>query len=111
MPFLTIAGIDVSVVEMAEQDPVEVGDEERTYSGTLRGNITTEKRRWQGTGLEVARADYEALRNAVALGAHVTVSGDALPASRTMRVRLSGGEYVRDGTSYMLVPGFTLEDV
>lgn len=112
MPFLTIAGIEVDVVEMAENESLLIGDEERTYNGTLRGNIDTEKRIWQGTGLEVSRVDYEALRSAVMLGAHVVVSGDSLPGSpRTMRVRLQGSAYVREQTGYLLIPAFVLEDV
>lgn len=112
MPFLVVAGIEVDVIEMSEDESILIGDEERNYNGSLRGNITAEKRVWKGTGLEIPRADLEAFRSAIALGAHVAVSGDALPGSpRTMRVRLNGSTYVRDGTDHLLVPAFTLEDV
>lgn len=112
MPFLTIAGIEVDVVELAEDEPILIGDEGRSYDGSLRGDIAAEKRQWQGTGLEVASADYEDLRSAVALGAHVLVAGDALPGSpRTMRVHLSGGAYIREGTGFKIVPRFSMEDV
>ena len=111
MPFLTIAGITVSVTEIRERDPIVVGDEGRSYDGSLRGDITGEKRVWEGTGLEASQADYEALRAAVALGAHVAVAGDGIPgAPRTMRVRLNGGSYVRDNASFLIVPSFTMED-
>lgn len=112
MPFLKIAGIEVSVTALSEGAPIVIGDEGRSFDGTLRGDIVAEKRQWSGTGLEVARSDYEALRNAVALGAHVSVEGDAIPgAPRTMRVRLGGAEYVQAGTGYYLVPAVAMEDV
>lgn len=112
MPFLKIAGIEVDVVSLAEGAPILVGDEGRSFDGTLRGDIVAEKRQWSGTGLEISRAGYESLRSAIALGAHVTVEGDSIPGSpRTVRVRLSGGEYVVDGTGYLLIPAFSMEDV
>lgn len=113
MAFLVIAGIEVMTTSFAEDTSVLIGDEGRSFDGSLRGDYRAEKRVWKGTGLQTAAADYETLRSAVALGAQVSVSGTALPggAARTMRVRLSGTAYQQDGLGYVLFPSFSLEDV
>lgn len=110
MPFLTIAGIDVLVTDLSEQEPTLIGDTGRSFNGTWRGDTSGEIRAWRGTALEVAASDYHALRSAVRRGT-VEVQGDSIYGgwSRTMRVTMAGS-YVRDGASYLVVPGFTMED-
>lgn len=110
MPFLTIAGIEVLVTDLAEQEPTLIGDTGRSFSGAWRGDTSGEIRAWRGTGLEVAASEYHALRSAVRRGT-VEVQGGAIYGgwSRRMRVTLAGS-YVPSGTAYFIVPGFTMED-
>lgn len=100
MAFLTIDGdLDLQVTDATEQEPELQGDEARSDSGQLRGAITDEKRRFSLTLLEMEEADLADLRSRIALGAHVSATGDAV-GGVTLTVR----GYLRDA-GYVRVPG------
>lgn len=101
MPFIVVAGITLSATDMTEQESELIGDETRSDSGKLRSAITAEKRRWSLTLLEMDEADLATLRAALALGTHVTASGDALGGSYTVRGYLRDMPYIRDLASFL----------
>lgn len=112
MAFLTVAGIDLPTGDLQENEPIFIGDESRSASGALRADIEAIKRRWTATWVEIANATYENLFAAVAMGQHVSVTGDALPGvPRTMRVKLTSGEYVKNRASWVRDVNAVLEDV
>lgn len=104
MPFLSIAGNEVDVVEFVEQPPIILSPKTRSWDGTLRGAVRGQVRHWTGTLNEMTRATYEALLAATDNEAEVPVAGDAMPgaASRTCVVRLGGATYVRSGAGFLV---------
>ena len=96
MAFLTIDGdLNLQVVEISEQESLLIGDEARADDGTLRGAITDEKRRWHASLNEMTEATLNTLRSRIALGAHVSMTGDAVGGTiYTVRVKLRDAPYV-----------------
>lgn len=116
MPFLTIAGIEVDIVEFAEAPSETLSPKTRSWNGTLRGTPRGVVRSWTGTANEMTRAAYAALRDATKDETIVAVAGDAIPligtaTSRSCVVRLGGAEYVRNGAGYLLVAPLEIESV
>jgi hypothetical protein len=92
MAFLTIAGIDVEVLanEADDNEPIEMGEDVRTFNNNLRTTIRNPKlsMRFRTGPMTVTAANT--LIAAITGGAHVPVTGDALNAvSITARVRYS----------------------
>lgn len=103
MPFLTIAGITVQVAadSASEEAPFELGHLVESFDGSLINTLRAEKRRWSFGSIEMAEADYQTLRAAVALGTEVAVDGDAIDGGPIDAVvRLQSGPYVRDGNGF-----------
>lgn len=114
MPFLVIAGITVPAVS-ASDEVVRIGTSGRAYAGNLRSFIRAEKREWKvETGL-LTNAEATALKAAVALGAQVTCSGDALGGSVTCEVEIGQGGYIStaaaDGTGVLRSLSLTIREV
>lgn len=112
MAFLTVAGIDLQATAVEELEAERFGSQRRAYSGALRTAIHAERRGWRVTHLEMSKANYEALRAAVALGQHVACSGDGLPAALTCSVSVNGSPYLHKGAApHMIVPSLTIVEV
>lgn len=112
MAFFTIAGISPSTTDFSEEEAISIGDETRSDSGQLRAAITTEKRRFRVKLLEVALSTFDTLRAAIDLGAQVTMTGDCIGGSSiTVRAKMSGAEYQKDGLSFLVSASLQIEQV
>jgi hypothetical protein len=116
MPFLIVAGITVPVMEgAASERPEESAVDVRAVTGALRTAVVWEKRSWSATTGLLTNAEAAALKAAVAMGAHVTCSGDMLGGSMTCRVHVTEGAYINvttdDGTGAMRTLGLTIRQV
>jgi len=95
-----------------------VGSSSRTFSGTLRTTVRAEKRVWGvTTGLMLA-ADADSLVAAVALGAHVSCSGDVIDTaggSVTCEVTVGDSSFEGvnggDGKTFMRILTMTIREV
>jgi hypothetical protein len=114
---LLIAGIVVNVsTQGAAQCAAErIGSTSRTYNGGLRSTVRAEKRVWNFTTTLMLSADVATLLAAVALGAHVVCSGDALRATVTCEVEIGDQPYIpvagSDALGYMRQVQLTLREV
>jgi hypothetical protein len=114
---LVIAGIAlvVSAQGPAQKASERIGSTSRTYNGKLRSTIRAEKRVWGFTTGLMLTADAAALEAAVALGAHVSCSGDALNTTVTCEVEIGDRSYVAvpaaDALGYMRQLALTLREV
>lgn len=99
MGFLTVAGIplDVQTTGAMQREPTRIGASTRAFSGALRSSVRAEKREWAFTLAPLPVASANALRSAVANGALVACSGDALGATITCEVTVTSDEPVPDG--------------
>lgn len=97
MAYLVVAGITVPVATggATKKALEEGGTDSRAYSGGLRSTVRWEKRNYQFTTTGLLDADAVAIETAVAGGAFVTCSGDALGGSASYRVTLGDGPYVK----------------
>ena len=95
MPFLVIAGITVEVMSdgAAEDEPEIGGEDVYAMAGNIRTIESWSKRKWNFTTGYMTQAQYNTLRAAVAGGAHVNCSGDALGGTVLCRVRIRGAAY------------------
>lgn len=101
MPFLTVAGITVTVQDRnaQEREPTRIGASDRAFDGSLRSSVRTRKRSWSFTSVPLTTADLTTLRTAIETGTGIVAcSGDALNgASVTCEVLIGGIDYIRDG--------------
>lgn len=113
MPFLTIASVNVPVgVQGArETEPELIGSDSRAFAGNLRTTVRAEKRGWEVTTTPITEAELTTLRAAIANGAHVSVTGDAIGATVTCRVRLTGASYVAVRGAHRRVATLVLREV
>jgi len=116
MSFLVIAGQTVPVMEGQTAERVErFGQESPAFAGNLRSSIRVEKRRWSVTSGLLTQAELATLKAAVALGAHVTCSGDAMGGSVTCAVEVGDAGFVTvatdDGLNFMRSVALTLREV
>lgn len=112
MAFLVIAGqtIDVLVDEASERTPERIGSVARAFSGGFLTQVRAEKRSWAFTALFATRAAYEALRAAIAMGAIVSCTGDALPAATDCLVEIGEAKQVEDGANLIHLAGLVLRE-
>lgn len=75
---ITIAGTDLYCTDGGEGDPILIGEESRSFSGTLRNSVRGQKRTFSGVSSPTAEATWDTLRAAVDNGEQVTVSGEIL---------------------------------
>ncbi|MBA3853329.1 MAG: hypothetical protein C0503_02880 [Gemmatimonas sp.] len=96
MPFLVIDGITVPVSTSGAQvlPPERIGSSARTFDGSLRTTIRFEKRGWKFRTPPRPVADWSALEAAVAFGAFVDCSGDALGGTVTCEVTVSDADLI-----------------
>ena len=112
MAFLTIAGIDVDMTDFSANEPEEVGESHRAFSGALRTTVRAEKRAWTGTTVPLDDTAAGALIAAVAGGAFVTVTGAALQAaSVTCKVTVTGQQYRIVDMGFLRVLSLSLTEV
>jgi hypothetical protein len=116
MSFLVIAGQTVPVMEGQATERIEAREaEHRAFAGNLRTAVQWEKRQWQFTTGLLTQAEQAALRAAVALGAHVACSGDALGGAVTCRVSVGDSGFVSvattDGLGFMRAVQLVLREV
>jgi hypothetical protein len=115
--FLVIAGLPVLIAEGQVVERVErAGVSDRTWNdGTLITDVLWEKREWAMTTSLMTQADVDTLRAAVALGAHVTCSGNALGGSVTCQVDVGDAGYINvvsgDGKGFLRALALTLREV
>lgn len=100
MPFLSVAGIVVSVAPggASEKAPEVVGSDSRTYTGALRSTERAQKRNWTFTTKGLLPTAAEAIRTACANGAIVACVGDALGDGVSVyncRVTIGDGPYIQ----------------
>lgn len=97
MAFLTVAGITVEVDSAgADEQEAEIGGED-VYSeaGNLRVMESWTKRKWNFATGWLSQANYNTLKAAVAGGAIVACTGDALDGATVYcRVRFGGGPFI-----------------
>lgn len=106
MAFLIIAGITVTVASPNAAKEIErVGTSGRSFDGTLRSAIRSEKRTWTVTTSLMLDADATTLENSFAFASQVTCSGDLLGGSVLCEVTVTGQAYpsvsASDGKSFM----------
>lgn len=96
MPFLVIAGITVPVApDGAAVLPLErVGSSARAFDGSLRSSVRLEKRGWRFRTPLRSVETWTALEAAVAEGAEVLCSGDAIGDGATCEVTVGDAELV-----------------
>ncbi len=114
MAFLVVAGITVHVMTSgASRKAVErIGSSTRAFAGNLRTTVRVEKRAWQFTTKWLSNTDAAAIETAVALGAHVACSGDALGGSITCEVTVGDGPYLpKSGGTFRRQVVLTLREV
>ena len=115
--FLVIAGLTVPVTEGQAVERLErAGVSDRTWNdGTLVTDILWEKRAWAVTTGMLEQADADAITAAVALGAHVTCSGNALGGSVTCQVDVGDAGYINvvsdDGKGFLRALALTIREV
>ncbi len=78
MAALTVAGTALELSEGGEGDPIYIGEEAETSSGSLRNAVTGQKRTFSFVTVETIEATWDTLRAAIANGAQVTCSGSIL---------------------------------
>jgi hypothetical protein len=124
MAFLTLGGTTYQVIDDGNvgENPTAhvIGQEDRAFDGTLRSTVRGEKREWgpfrllDSGGDYMTEAEYQTLRAAVAGGAFLTCSGDALNgASVSCRVRITTAAYERQRppNAARRIPTVTLVEV
>lgn len=110
--FLRLGSITLQVEEIEERTPEPIGDEARSFSGSLRGAISAEKRSWRVRLYDMSESDYQTFRSATNLAQQVTATGTALnSAFVTVRVELDSADYVHDGASHLRAVAFTMDEV
>lgn len=117
MAFLVIAGITVPVaVDQFKRLPLEtVGTQTRAYAGNLRSTQRWTKRAWSLTTGLMLTADTTTLEAAIANGAVVGCSGDALGAAincvATIGEKVNVSTAASDGLTFMWTLALTLREV
>ena len=114
MAFLVVGGVTVHVATSgATKKAIErIGSSTRAFAGNLRTTVRAEKRAWQFTTHWLTNTDAAALETAVALGAHVVCSGDALGGSITCEGTLGDGPYLpKAGATFRRQVVLTLREV
>lgn len=118
MAFLTIAGIAVPVAQDGfKRLPVEVGgSQSRAYAGNLRSTERWQKYAWSVTTGLMKTADTTTLETAIANGAVVSCSGDALNNVATncvvtMSDKTAAPAISNDGFKHMWALTLTLRQV
>lgn len=115
MAFLIVAGVTVHATTAGganlKKATVRIGSSSRAFAGSLRTTVRAEKRVWQFTTTWMSDANAATLEAAVALGAHVSCSGDALGGSVNCQVTLGDGAYLSVPGGFMRQLVLTLEEV
>lgn len=92
-----------------------IGFSSRAYAGGLRSSVRAEKRTWQVTTGLMTDAEINTLIAAVALGAQVTCSGNALGGSVTCEVEVGDDAHINvattDGLGFLHAVVLTLREV
>lgn len=109
MSALVIGGVTAKAADFARlPDERGGGGLVRTLSGQLRGRSDWTKRGWSGTLLAEDDTELAALLAVLDPDANVTISGDLIGASVSVRAEVTGDtSYARSvsgGVAYYLVP-------
>lgn len=107
MSFLTITkGVTTIEVDVSadggasEREPRRIGETVDVWSGGLSSSVSAEYREWEFPAAMMAAADYETLRDLVALDAVCTISGDAVGGvPYSVVIRVTSGPFVPDVAS------------
>lgn len=98
--FLVIAGQTIPVADGgAVRRRVRGGTSDRAYAGNLRSAVPWEKDEWAVTTGLMTDAEIATLRTNTALGAQVTVSGNAIGGSITAEVEVGDDAYISVATT------------
>jgi hypothetical protein len=115
MPFLTVGGttVDVSATgSSAERAPKMIGTRARAFNGSLISTERSRKREWEFVTSLVTQATFETLETAVANGAFVDCSGDALSGDTiSCRVTITEAGFTTLGSDHRRTLTLLLEEV
>lgn len=112
MPFLVLGALTAKATEFRRlADERGGGGLRRTVNGQLRGRSDWVKRGWAGSLLAVDAADLANVLAAANPDTAVLVSGDAIGASVTGRVQVTGDvAYVRERDGWHFVVPVTIRE-
>lgn len=90
MSAITVAGTALDCTDGGEGEPILIGDESRSFNGTMRNSVRAQKRTISFVTIPTLEATWDTLRAACALRAQVTVTGP-IPSNDTLTcsIRLS----------------------
>lgn len=113
MPFLVIDGLTVPVSPSGATvlPPERIGSSARAFDGSLRTTVRFEKRGWRFRTPPRPVADWADLEAAIAFGAYVPCSGDALGATVTCEVTLADAELIPVPGGFRKALTLTLREV
>lgn len=115
MPWLTVSGTTVDVMADArssEREPAMIGQIARAFNGTLLSTERSRKREWSFTTAPIAQATFETLETAVANGAFVDCTGDALSGDTiSCRVTITEAGYLPISGGHLRVLTLRLMEV
>lgn len=112
--FLVVADIPIPVQasSASELEPEVQGADTRAFSGRLNSTVQWEKRNWRFTSRHTTQAFYNSVRAAVAGGAQVVCSGDALDGENIVcRVTIGERQFVSVRGGFRRVFTLTLREV
>lgn len=95
--FLLLDGARIRLTQFNERPPVLVGEVVRAFAGNPRTTVRDFRRVWSGTmaGLDVSAA--RGIKNKLAIGRAITVTGDSLNGDSVRCLpRMAGSRYVHD---------------
>lgn len=81
MAVITVAGTALDCQSGGEGEPIAIGDNSRAYAGNERNGVRGQKRTFQVVTIPYVEATWITIRAAIALRAHITVSGTVLSGS------------------------------
>lgn len=113
MPFLQIDGITVPVSPSGATvlAPERIGSSARTFDGSLRTTVRFEKRGWKFRTPPRPISSWATLEAAIAFGAFVECSGDALGGTVVCEVTISDADLIPVKGGFRKVLTLTLREV
>ena len=105
MSALTIAGIALEIQDGGEGEPISIGEQSRSFAGGLRGVIRDEKQIFNFTTMPTTSAVWVSLKLAIASGAHVAVSGTAIPHVAATCVVVANAKGIAGLGGYFIITG------
>lgn len=116
MPFLTISGTTVDVMadpgSSSEKTPRRIGTSTEAFAKNLISTVRGRKRDWEFTTVPLSQATFETLETAVANGAFVDCTGDALSGDTiSCEVTITEAGYFPTSGSFLRVLKLALKEV